>query len=263
MGGSPTLSCQLSRGNGEPKFRILSANISTWGPQAEGFLRSAEVGRFQRVALAEHHSGANRISKLDKLRKQPGGTVGTAETLTKGTSRGTSTATRNHVALAAWIGEVGRAWALSFRLECTVGDTERLHGVTRHGVHDGWGWLSRAKTCEKCGSSSTSSGAVSCRSSAWETGIRLQKKCRKTELVGSSGAVIKTPLAWRSLAPVGNRLLDYALVDQRLESVVMLNRSGQSRGSRMSLRKSASHGAPHTHTKENRGASRGTLHTKN
>ena len=29
--------CQLSRGNGEPKFRILSASIFHQGPQAAGF----------------------------------------------------------------------------------------------------------------------------------------------------------------------------------------------------------------------------------
>ena len=62
----------LSTGNGEQKFRILSVSMSTWGPQAEGVLRSAEVGRFQTVALAEHHLGANSCSKLDKLWKQSG-----------------------------------------------------------------------------------------------------------------------------------------------------------------------------------------------
>ena len=37
------------------QLRILSANISMWGPQAEGFLRNPDMGRFQTMALAEHH----------------------------------------------------------------------------------------------------------------------------------------------------------------------------------------------------------------
>ena len=87
-------------------FRILSAYMSTWGPQGEEFLRSAEVGRFQTMARTEDHLGANSISKLDKLRKQSGfrGTAATArhsENSTKGTSAGASITTRNHVALAA------------------------------------------------------------------------------------------------------------------------------------------------------------------
>ena len=43
-------------------------------------------------------------------------------------------------------------------MECTTGETERLNGATRHGVHDEWGWSSQAKTWFKCGSSSTSGG---------------------------------------------------------------------------------------------------------
>ena len=49
-------SCPATPGGAAVSKRILSANIPTWGPQAEGFLRSSEVGRFQ-TALAEHHIG--------------------------------------------------------------------------------------------------------------------------------------------------------------------------------------------------------------
>ena len=103
---------------GDGHLRILSANISTWGPQAEGFLRSPEMGRIQTVALAEHHVGANRINKLDKLWRQTG-IRGTAATVEKsvnsinGTSDGTCMATRNHVAMAAWsMQKIGLVWAL-------------------------------------------------------------------------------------------------------------------------------------------------------
>ena len=45
------------------------------------FLRSPEKGRFQTVAVAEHHLGANSVSKLDKLWRQTGfrGTAATAK----------------------------------------------------------------------------------------------------------------------------------------------------------------------------------------
>ena len=65
------------------------------------------MGRFQTVALAEHHVGANSINKLDKLWRQTG-FRGTAATTKKsvnsfnGTSGGTCMATRNRVAMAAW-----------------------------------------------------------------------------------------------------------------------------------------------------------------
>ena len=70
---------------GEGHLRILSANISTLGPQAEGFLRSHEMGRFQTVALAEHHVGANSINKLDKLWRQTGfrGTAATTKKISE------------------------------------------------------------------------------------------------------------------------------------------------------------------------------------
>ena len=63
--------------------------------------------RFQTVALAEHLLGANSINTLDELWTQTGfrGTAATArqsENSTKGTSGGTTIATRNQVALAAW-----------------------------------------------------------------------------------------------------------------------------------------------------------------
>ena len=98
---------QLSNGNDEPKFRIFSVNISTGSPQAEWFLRSAEVGCFQTVALVEYQLGGNSINKINKLWKQSGfrGTAATAqqsETSTTGTSGGTGIATRNHVTPAAW-----------------------------------------------------------------------------------------------------------------------------------------------------------------
>ena len=73
-----------SRGDGQ--LRILSANISTWDPQAEGFLRSLAMGRF--------HLGAISICKLDKLWEQTG-FRGTAAAVRKtgistlGTSGGT------------------------------------------------------------------------------------------------------------------------------------------------------------------------------
>ena len=65
------------------------------------------MGRFQTVALAEHLLGVNSVNTLGKLWKQTGfrGTAATArqsENTTKGTSDGTSIATRNQVALAAW-----------------------------------------------------------------------------------------------------------------------------------------------------------------
>ena len=116
---------QLSRGNGEPKVRILSASISTWGPHAEGFLRSAGVGRFQTAPLA----GANSMSEVHKLWKQSGflGTAGTArqsENSTKGTSSGTNIASDVR-------GRSGFDWSAQLaRL--------RLNGVARHGVHDEW-----------------------------------------------------------------------------------------------------------------------------
>ena len=117
---------QLSRSDGEQKFRILSANISTWIPHSEGFCA---------------------VLRWD---------------------RSTNTATRNPVALAAWSmeksdvgGRSGFDWGARL---VRLGGSMVLFG------------LSQAKTWSECGSSSTSSGAVICRSFAWETGIRLHKK---------------------------------------------------------------------------------------
>ena len=96
------------------------------------------MGRFQKAALAEHHLGANGTNKLGKLWKLSGlcGTLqqqpGNLKTSTKGTSGGTSIATRNHVALAAWSMER----ALWVRLECIIGEAERLNGAPRHVLHD-------------------------------------------------------------------------------------------------------------------------------
>ena len=74
LGGKPDVGRSAiqsaQQGDSEPKFRILSTNISTWGRQAEGFLRSAAVGRFQTMTLAEHHLCANSIKKFDNLLKQ-------------------------------------------------------------------------------------------------------------------------------------------------------------------------------------------------
>ena len=99
-----------SRGSGEQTFRILSANISTCGPQAEGFLRSSEVGRFQTVALAEHLLGVNsnqhirQAVEADWLPRH----CSNSETVRKFDQRyirRNSIATRNQVALAAWSAE--------------------------------------------------------------------------------------------------------------------------------------------------------------
>ena len=46
VGGS--LAQPVQQGNGEQPFRILSANISTCGPQAEGFLRILRLDAFRR-----------------------------------------------------------------------------------------------------------------------------------------------------------------------------------------------------------------------
>ena len=48
------------------------------------------------------------------------------------------------------------------------------------------------------------------------------EEMQKTEMMGSMGAVIKTPLGVEFSCSSGNRLLDYALVDRRLESVVVV-----------------------------------------
>ena len=48
------------------------------------------------------------------------------------------------------------------------------------------------------------------------------EKMQRTEMIGSNGAVIKTPLGVEFSCSSDNRLLDYALVDRRLDSVVMV-----------------------------------------
>ena len=55
-------------GGGEDQCRVLPANISNLGPQAQGLPRSAEMGRFQLVA---QHLGTNSINELDMLWKRP------------------------------------------------------------------------------------------------------------------------------------------------------------------------------------------------
>ena len=46
------------------------------------------------------------------------------------------------------------------------------------------------------------------------------EEMRKTELMGSTGAVMKTPLGVEFSCSSGHKLMDYALVDRSLESVV-------------------------------------------
>ena len=48
------------------------------------------------------------------------------------------------------------------------------------------------------------------------------EEMQKTEMMGSIGAVIETPLGVEFTCSSGNRLLDYALVGPRLDSVVMV-----------------------------------------
>ena len=50
----------------------------------------------------------------------------------------------------------------------------------------------------------------------------IPEEMQKTELVSSIGAVIKTPVGVEYTCTSGNRLLDYALVDRRLASVVQV-----------------------------------------
>ena len=49
---------------GDDHLRILSANISAWGPQAEGILRGPAMERFQTMALAEHHFGCKQYQQI-------------------------------------------------------------------------------------------------------------------------------------------------------------------------------------------------------
>ena len=212
---------------GDGHLRILSANISTWGPQAEGYMRSPEMGRFQTVALAEHHVGANSINKLDKLWRQTGfrGTAATAKKSVNsinGTSGGTCMATRNDVAIAAWSreksdvsGRSGFDWS---------GQLVRLKGSTvlLVMVYLTNGLAESGENLEKM----------------WELANLIRdrelpficmgdwnmtpEEMQKTELVSSIGAVIKTFVGVEYTCTSGNRLLDYALVDRRLASVVQV-----------------------------------------
>ena len=120
------------------------------------FLRSSEKGRFQTVAVAEHHLRANRVSKLDKLWRQTGfrDTAATAKKSVNSinsTSGGTCMATRNHVAMAAWSirkshvsGRPGFDWS---------GQQVKLKGSTvlLALVYLRMGWRSRSKTSKRCG----------------------------------------------------------------------------------------------------------------
>ena len=111
------LPSQSSRGSGEQTFRILSANISAWGAQADGVLQSSEVERFQTVALAEHLLGVNSIITLGKLWKQTGFN---SETVRKFDQRYIRRNKHRHAepsgAGRLEYGEVGRARALSLVL---------------------------------------------------------------------------------------------------------------------------------------------------
>ena len=212
---------------GDGHLRILSANISTLGPQAEGFLRSPEMGRIQTVALAEHHVGANSINKLDKLWRQTGfrGTATTAKKSVNsinGTSGGTCMATRSHVAMAAGSreksdvsGRSGFGW--SGQLVRLKGSTVLLvivyltNGLAESGenLENMWELANLIKDREL---------PFICMGDWNMTPDEMQK----TDLLSSIGAVIKTPVGVEYTCTSGNRLLDCALVDRRLASVVQV-----------------------------------------
>ena len=106
-------------------------------------------------------------------------------------------------------GEVGRVWALWIRLECTIGETGRLNGAPRHGLHD-----ERAESGENLvimWGSSTSSGSNELPFICMGDWNMTPEEMQKT---GSIGAVMKTPLGVEFTCSSGNRRLDCALVDR-------------------------------------------------
>ena len=117
-----------------------------------------------------------------------------SEISTKGTSGGTSIATRNHVALAAWskensdvCGRSGFDW--SAQLVRLRGSTVLLVMVymTR-------GWRSQVHTGLKCGSSSASSGGCELPFICIGHWMMTPEEMQKIEMMGSVVAVRKTPL---------------------------------------------------------------------
>ena len=76
-------------------------------------------------------------------------------------------------------------------------------------------------TPERCETRHTSVGVrvVTCPKRGWTTSS-WPEEMEKTEMIGSGGAVIKTHSGVEFTGSSGNRLLDDALVDRTLESVV-------------------------------------------
>ena len=182
------------------------------------------MGRFQTVALVEHHLGANSIN-LDKLWKQSGfrGTAATAkqsEKSAKGTSGDTSIATR--MALGAWSREKldvsgcsGSDW--SAQLARLRGSTVLLvvvymtNGLAESGENlvNMWELVNLIRNSEL---------PFICMGD-WNI---TPEEMEKTEMMASIGAVKKTRSVVEFTCSLGNRLLDCALADRRLESVVMV-----------------------------------------
>ena len=164
------------------------------------------MGRFQTVALAEHHASANSISTLDKLWKQSGfrGTAATAKTIGKFDQR----CVRRHST-----GRSGFDW--SAQLARPRGSTvfvmvHMTNGLAESGENlvKVWVLVYLFRDCDL---------SFICMGD-WNV---APEEMKKTELVGSVGAVMKTPLGVEFTCSSGNRQVDYALVDRRLESVVI------------------------------------------
>ena len=111
LGGKPHVGRSATQSAQQAKRRAeVSDPLSQHFPGARrprGFCGVLRWDACRRVALAEHHLGADSISKVDMPWQQSGfrGTAAPAkhsENSTKGTSGVTIIATRNHVALAAW-----------------------------------------------------------------------------------------------------------------------------------------------------------------
>ena len=139
---------------------------------------------------------------------------------TEGTSGGASVATRNHVALADWsmeksdvCGRSGLDW--SAQVVTLRGSTVPLvmvhmaNGLAESGENlvEMWELVNLIRSCEL---------PFICMGDWNMTPEELQN----AEMMGPIGAVIKTPLVVQFTCSSGNRLLDDALVDRRLESVV-------------------------------------------
>ena len=179
------------------------------------------------MALAEHHVGANSINRLDKLWRQTGfrGIAASAKKSVNsinGTSGGTCVATRNHVAMAAWSREKSDvSWRSGFDWS---GQLLRLKGSTvlLVMVYFTNGLAESGENLEKM----------------WELANLIRdrelpficmgdwdmtpEEMQKTVSVRIIGAVIKTPVCVEYTCTSGNRLLDYALADRKLASVVQV-----------------------------------------